>query len=49
MHFKIFFVFWVFFWEGIWDYGGEGESPQEIAGININNQESRTDFIFSPV
>ena len=26
------FVFWVIFWEGIWD-SGKGKSPQEIAGI----------------
>ena len=35
IHFLMFFVFWVFFWGGIWDSGGGGEfPPQEIAGNN---------------
>ena len=33
MHFLTFFIFWVFFWGGIWD-SGIPPPPQEIAGNN---------------
>ena len=42
MHFLMFFVFWVFFWEEFGILGGGGKSPQEIAGNNTVFQRLTT-------